>query len=289
MSLLRCLFAASEVTGFAKTGGLADVSASLPRALSERGVDCAVIMPLYRSARRAAVAPEPTGKTLTVTMGNKVVRGALWRSSLPPVNAKGRPVPVYLVEQTEYFERDDNSLGQGLYQLTKPTGQKVDYPDNSERYAFFCRAVLEAVRLLDWWPDVLHVNDWQTGLIPVYLRELYPQQARGPFRARYAQIKTLCTIHNLAYQGNFWHLDMPLLGLPWRLFNSEQLEFHNHINYLKAGLVFADLLTTVSPMYAREIQTPYFGCGLQGILLQRSAKLHGIVNGVDYQVWNPAH
>src|SRR5262249_33954522 len=106
-------------------------------------------------------------------------------------------------------------------------------------------------------------------------------------RARYAQIRTLLTIHNLAYQGNFWHLDMPLLGLPWRLFNFEQLEFYSHINFLKAGIVFSDLLTTVSPTYAREIQTPYFGCGLQGVLLQRTTKLHGIVNGVDYQVWNP--
>jgi starch synthase len=289
---MRCLFAVSEVAGFAKTGGLADVAASLPRALSERGVSCAVILPLYGSARRGLATQqplplEPTGLTFSVPMGQKLVRGALWRSSLPSRQAQGTPIPVFLVEQADYFERDNPDLGRGLYQFTKATGQKIDYADNCERYGFFCRAVLEAIRLLDFWPDVLHINDWQTGLVPVYLREIYPQQAPSACRARYAGIKTLCTIHNLAYQGNFWHLDMPLLGLPWRLFNFEQLEFYNHINFLKAGIVFSDLLTTVSPTYAREIQTPYFGCGLQGVLLGREGKLHGIVNGADYEVWNP--
>jgi starch synthase len=310
---LRCLFAASEVAGFAKTGGLADVAASLPRALTERGVECAVILPLYNSAKKLATAPsgggqavsrpEPTGLTFTVPMGHKLVHAALWRSSLLPQKSGGKPIPVFLVEQPDYYERDDPQRGRGLYQYEKrgdpfttlpspltpapPSASlKVDYPDNCERFGFFCRAILEAVRLFDYWPDILHINDWQTGLVPVYLREIYPQIA-GPLRARYAQIRTLCTIHNLAYQGNFWHLDMPLLGLPWRLFNFEHLEFYNHISFLKAGLVFSDLLTTVSPMYAREIQTPYFGCGLQGVLLQRSAKLHGIVNGADYDVWNP--
>ncbi len=276
------------MAGFAKTGGLADVAASLPRALSERGVDCAIILPLYASARCAVVPPEATGLTLTVAMGRKLVQATLWKSALPPNKPNGKPIPVFLVEQPDYYERDDPAQGRGLYQFTKASGQKVDYPDNCERYGFFCRAVLEAVRLLDFWPDVLHLNDWQTALISVYLREVYPHQVRSPNRARYAQIKTLFTIHNLAYQGNFWHVDMPLLGLPWRLFNFEKLEFYNHINCMKGGIVFSDLLTTVSPTYAREIQTPYFGCGLQGVLLQRSDKLHGIVNGVDYQVWDPA-
>jgi starch synthase len=282
---LRCLFVASEVAGFAKTGGLADVAASLPRALSQRGVECAVMLPMSRAARHAATPPQPTGLTFTVPMGKKLVAGTLWRSALS--TRQGPPIPVFLVGQPDYYERDDPSQGRGLYQFTKPAGQKIDYADNCERYGFFCRAVLEAIRLLDFWPDVLHLNDWQTGLVPVYLREIYPHQTHGHDRARYAQIKTLLTIHNLAYQGNFWHLDVPLLGLPWRLFNFEQLEFYSHINFLKAGIVFADLLTTVSPTYAREIQTPYFGCGLQGVLLQRTSKLHGIVNGVDYQVWDP--
>jgi len=287
VSFLRCLFAASEVAGFAKTGGLADVAASLPRAMSEIGVDCAVILPFYRSARLSAVPPEPTGLIFSVAMGAKVVQGSVWRSSLPAKSFQGNPIPVFLIEQADYFERDDPNQGKSLYQFTNAKGQKVDYADNCERYGFFCRAVLEAIRLLDFWPDILHLNDWQTGLVPVYLKEIYPQQVRSIHRSRYAQIKTLLTIHNLAYQGNFWHLDMPLLGLPWRLFNYEKLEFHNHINFLKAGIVYADLLTTVSPTYAKEIQTPYFGCGLQGVLLGRNDKMHGIVNGADYQVWNP--
>lgn len=284
---MRCLFAASEVAGFAKTGGLADVSASLPRALADRGVECAVILPLYQSARQAAFPLEPLPIAITVPMGHKLVEGKLWRSHLPSRKRDGRPIPVFLIEQADYYERDDPEQGRGLYQYASSTGQKVDYADNCGRYGFFCRAVLEAIRLLDFWPDVLHINDWQTGLVPVYLREIYKHQSRSPNRGRYGQIKTLCTIHNLAYQGNFWPMDMPLLGLPWRLFNFEQLEFHNHINFLKAGIVFSDVLTTVSPTYAREIQTPYFGCGLQGVLLGRSDRLHGIVNGADYQVWNP--
>jgi starch synthase len=282
---LRCLYAASEVAGFAKTGGLADVAASLPRALSERGVDCAVILPLYRSARKATL--EPSGLTFSVPMGPKVVEGALWRSWMSPRKPDAKAVPVFLVEQPDYYERDEPGQGRGLYQYAASAGQKVDYPDNFERYGFFCRAVLEAIRLLDFWPDVLHINDWQTGLVPVYLREVYPQQFRNPIRARYAQIRTLCTIHNLVYQGNFPHTAMPLLGLPWRLFTFEQLEFYNHVSFLKAGLVFSDVLTTVSPTYAREIQTPFFGCGLQGVVLQRNSRLYGIVNGVDYRVWNP--
>ena len=244
-------------------------------------------MPLYRSVRYAGKPPEPTGLTFTIPMGPKIVQGSLWRSGLPPTKPQGAPIPVYLIEQPDYFERDDPKLGQGIYQFTDATGQKRDYTDNSERYGFFCRAVLEAIRLLDFWPDVLHVNDWQTGLVPVYLREIYPRQARSPYRARYARIKTLCTIHNLAYQGTFSHVDMALLGLPWRLFNIDQVEYYNRINFLKAGVVFSDVITTVSPTYAREVQTPLFGCGLQGVLLERSAKFHGIVNGADYQVWNP--
>jgi starch synthase len=266
---------------------LADVAASLPRALSQRGVECAVIMPLYHIAKQAADPPQPTGLEISVAMGPKMVRGSLWRSALAPIDPRGKPIPVYLVEQADYFDRDDPKEGRGIYQFTKSTGQKADYPDNSERFGFFSRAVLEAIRLLNFWPDVLHVNDWQAGLVPVYLKEVYPRQARNPLQGRYSRIKTLATIHNLAYQGNFWHLDMPMLGMPWRLFNSDQLEFHGHVNFLKAGIVYADLLTTVSPTYAREIQTPFYGCGLQGMLLQRSAKLYGIVNGVDYQIWDP--
>jgi starch synthase len=279
---MRILYAASEVAGFAKTGGLADVLGSLPRALVQRGHECALIMPLYRTIRASKKSITPTGLTFSVPLGNQVVQGSLWRSELP-----GTKIPVYLVEQVEYFERDDPAGGRGLYQFAEPDGGYQDYPDNSARFIFFCRAVLEAMRLLDNWPDVLHLNDWQTGLIPVYLREIYGRQPVN-MAADYQRLRTLLTIHNLAYQGVFPPEDMALTGLSPRLFNFEQLEFHNRLNFLKAGIVFADSLNTVSPTYAQEIQTRYFGCGLEPLLRQRSSRLFGIVNGADYNVWNPA-
>jgi starch synthase len=276
------LLAAPEVLGFAKTGGLADVAASLPRALARRGRACAVILPLYRSARTGPLPLEPTGLRFTVPVGKRSVPGRLWRSELP-----GSPVPVYLVEQPDYYERDDLSEGRGLYQFTRPDGRVQDYPDNCERFVFFCRAVLEAVALLDAPPDVLHLNDWETGLVPVYLREVYRRQPDPARRQRYARLRTLLTIHNVAYQGLFWHWDMAVTGLDWRLFNYRQLEFHGYLNFLKAGIVFADRLTTVSPTYAREIQTPYYGCGLYGTLAERQSALSGILNGIDTDVWDP--
>jgi starch synthase len=272
------VLAASEVVGFAKTGGLADVAAALPRALARRGHECSVVLPLYRTVRTGRVPVEATGLTFEVPVGTRTVGGAFWRARLPDSD-----VPVYLVEHADYFERDDPAAGRGLYQFTLPGGQKRDYPDNCERFVFFCRAVLEALRHFDLRPDVLHVNDWQTGLVPVYLKEVYAG------RDGFERVRTLFTIHNVAYQGLFWHWDVPLTGLDWRLFNYHQLEFHGHLNFLKAGIAFADWLNTVSPTYAREIQTPYFGCGLEGALSARKDRLTGIVNGVEYRTWDPAH
>jgi starch synthase len=273
----KLLFVASEAVGFAKTGGLADVVGALPRALARRGYNCAIILPLYHGTRAGKVPLTRTDHTFSVPIGNRSVPGTLWQATLPDSN-----VPVYLIEQAEYFDRDDPDQGRGLYQLTLPDGQKRDYPDNCERFTFFCRAVLEAVRLLNYWPDVLHANDWQTGLIPVYLREVYGQQPG------YDRVRTLFTIHNIAYQGQFWHWDMLLTGLDWRLYNYQQLEAYGQLNFLKAGIVFADMISTVSPTYAREIQTPYYGGGLHGVLAERRDRLVGIVNGVDYRLWNPA-
>jgi starch synthase len=280
---LRVLFAASEVAGFAKTGGLADVASSLPRALAERDIEAAVVLPLYRSCKNAGQPLDLLPIPLRVAMGNKLVEGRIWKSKLPASD-----VPVYLIENTGYFDRDDPAAGAGLYQFTRTDGQKVDYPDNAERFVFFNRAILEMLGLLDYWPDLLHLNDWQTGLAPVYLKENYAKMSKPAHRARYEKIRAVFTIHNLAYQGVFWHHDWPLLGLPWRLFHFEHLEFHGRINLMKAGIIYADALTTVSPTYAREIQTLYYGCGLQGVLLNRSSKLTGIVNGIDDDIWNPA-
>lgn len=280
---LRCLFAASEVAGFAKTGGLADVAAALPKALAQRGLECAVILPLYRSARQGQQKLQATEHTFRIAVGQRPVVGRLWRSTLPDAD-----VPVFLIEQNDYFDRDDPARGRSIYQYLGEENKREDYPDNCERFVFFSRAILEAMRLLQFWPDVLHLNDWQTGLVPVYLREIYAHHPDFELADRYRRLRTLFTIHNMAFQGIFWHLDMPLTGLPWRLFNYEQLEFHGDINFLKAGIVFADAITTVSPTYAREIQTAYFGCRLQSVLAQRQAHLHGIVNGADYSIWNPA-
>lgn len=280
---LKCLHAASEVAGFAKTGGLADVVGSLPIALKSRGIESIVVMPLYRACRNSKRPMEPLDLRFRVPIGERMVEGRLWRSTLPDSD-----VPVYLIEQPEFFDRDDPATQQSLYQLTNAAGDKVDYPDNSARFGFFSRAILETMRLLGYWPEILHLHDWQTGLAAVFLREIYQKHAKPDLRGNYAAIRTVLTIHNLDYQGTFSHLDLPMLGLPWRLFTMDLLEFHGQLNFLKAGLVYANLLTTVSPTYAKEIQTTLRGAGLHGVLMQRSNKLFGIVNGIDEQVWNPA-
>mgnify|MGYP002403674128 CR=1 FL=1 len=193
--------------------------------------------------------------------------GRVYESRLPHSD-----VPVYLIDQPQYFDRD------GFY---GHLGQ--DFGDNCERFVFFQKAVLEAVAALDLQPDLFHCNDWQTGLIPVYLKTLYKDH---PHLGRAG---SLFTIHNLAYQGLFWHWDLPITGLDWGLFNHRALEFHGHLSFMKAGLVFADMLTTVSPTYAREIQTQAQGAGLDGLLRERKADLRGIVNGIDVRTWTPSH
>lgn len=279
----KTLLAASEVVGFAKTGGLADVAGSLPRALAARGHQIVVMMPLYRGARTGKIPITPTEHRFSVQVGPRLFEGRLWRATLP-----GSNVPVYLVDQPELFDRDDRTLGLGLYQYVATSGQKRDYPDNASRFIFFCRAILEAIPSLDFWPDVLHLNDWQTGLVPVYLEEMYSHHGDPILREKFRRIRTLYTIHNIAYQGRFWSGEMNNTGLSWKLFNYLQLEYYDMLNFLKGGIVFSHLISTVSPTYAREIQTPYFGEGLNSTLSERRDRLFGIVNGVDYSEWDPA-
>jgi starch synthase len=274
---LRCLYATSEVAGLAKTGGLADVAAALPAALARRGHCCAVLLPLYHSVRHSGRPLFPTNITLTVPLGTGARPARLWRTSLPDSE-----VPVYLVEEPELFERDDPAQGRGLYQYRGPDGRPCDYADNLLRFAFFSRAVCEAARQLEEAPEILHLNEWQTALAAVYVREFYRQPGLP-------SLHTLLTIHNLAYQGIFPAEQFPITGLPWRLFHWEQLEFYGRLNCLKGGIVFADLLNTVSPTYAREIQTSLYGEGLHGVLRARARQLVGILNGVDYRIWDPAH
>ncbi len=262
---MRIVLATSEAAPFAKTGGLADVSASLPVELDRLGQDVAVIMPAYREVLRAGLPIKPTGIELTIPIGRKTVPGRLLEGRFP-----NSDVPVYFVEQPDYFDRDE------LYQVAGK-----DYPDNCERFVFFSRAVMEAVRLLEFDVDILHANDWQTGLVPAYHKIEYRNVPR------FERSASLMTVHNLSYQGTFWHWDMLLTGLDWKYFNWQQMEFFGQLNLLKTGLVFADAINTVSPRYAEEIQSAPLGAGLEGVLLQRRAVLSGIINGVDYSLWNP--
>jgi len=277
VSSLRILFAASEVAGFAKTGGLADVAAALPRALAERGHQVAVVMPYYRAVRFGPHRVEASGKVIPVPFAERILACRLLRGELP-----GSSVPVYFVEAPQYFDRDDTYQGRGLYQQSLPGGAKVDYKDNAERFLFFSRAVLETAGVIGFIPDIIHANDWQTGMVPVFLSELYRQ------RPGWGRMRSLFTIHNIAYQGTFPPDSLKVTGLPAWLLNPRHLEFHGQLNMLKSGIVFADAINTVSPTYAREIQTPEYGCGLDGLLREYSRKLSGIVNGVDYREWNPA-
>jgi len=271
------LLAASEIVGFAKTGGLADVAGALPVALAKKGHRTAAILPLYNSVRYGKNKIFPTDHTLAIRLGDRIIGAKLYRSFFADTD-----VPVFLVENQEFFERDDPTQGRTIYQYTNFGGDKVDYPDNALRYIFFCRAVMEAIPHIGFAPDILHANDWQTGLLPVYLRELYRH------RPATARTRSLFTIHNIAYQGTFPPDVLPTAGLDWRLFNFQQLEYHGKLNFLKAGIAFADWVNTVSPTYAQEIQSPYFGRGLEGLLSERRHRLNGIVNGIDYAVWNPA-
>jgi starch synthase len=268
---VKILVATSEAVPFAKTGGLADVCGALPLELARLGHEPTLIMPAYRQVFLAGLPIEPVGIPLQVPVGQKMVTGRLLRSMLPIGGSIGGSVPVYFVEQPQYFDRD-YLYGTGLQ----------DYRDNCERFVFFSRAVLDIIGRLGLGIDVLHVHDWQSSLIPAYLKIEYRN------RPGYEKIASLLTIHNLSYQGTFWHWDMLLTGLDWKYFNWRQMEFFGNLNLLKTGLVFADSINTVSPRYAEEIQSAPLGCGLEGVLQHRRSVLSGILNGVDYGQWNPA-
>lgn len=259
---MRICMLTAEAFPYAKTGGLADVLAGLPEALAALGVEVTVLLPGYRSALRAAGAVERLGR-VRAPVSSRLVPADV-------VRVPGARVPTLMLVAPRYFDRE------GLY------GEGgIDYPDNAERFTFFCRAALEWLRGLGTPPDVLHCHDWQAALAPALLRAgaaLYPELRR---------VRLVQTIHNLAYQGGFSAADWHLLNLDTRYFSSDWLEFWGDMNFLKAGLVFADAITTVSPRYAREIQTPEFGEGLDGVLRARAGRLRGILNGIDYRVWSP--
>jgi starch synthase len=255
------IFVSAELAPLATSGGLGDVSRALPRALAALGHPVAVFVPLYRSVRHRRLA---LGPPFEIT----VAGGTLRVFEAPGVLA---PASLYLVEHDGYFDRP------ALYGVAGG-----EYPDNLERFGFFSRAVLEAVAALGLRADVVHANDWHTGSIPALLKTVY----RGhPSLGRAASV---FTIHNLAYQGRFAADRLPATGLPWSVFHSEGVEYYGGINLMKAGIAYATAITTVSPRYAEEIRTPQLGEGLDGLLRARARDLHGILNGIDDEVWNPA-
>ncbi len=261
---MRITFIASECVPYSKTGGLADVVGALPEALSTLGHEVEVIVPRYRSTKPGAVLPNAASVTIPLSSG--------FRFASIQSGGAVKGVPHYLVDCPEFFDRD------GLYQ----SKDGKDHPDNALRFAAFALAALEGLKRVSKPPEIIHCHDWQTALAPVYLKKLY---ANDPF---FKHSSSVLTIHNLGYQGLFDSQILPQISLDGSVFNIDGLEFFGKVNYLKGGIVFADFITTVSSKYASEIQTPEFGYGLEGVLQSRASRLQGIMNGVDYDAWNPA-
>lgn len=267
---MRVVFVTAEVSPIAKTGGLGDVCGSLPKALAALGHEVSIFMPFYRDARnwfeRSNVLPEEASPTTQITWGNWSAEATFLRTNLP-----GTEIPLYLVANDHFFSRDH------LYDA-----RADGYDDNIERFTFFCRAVIRGCELLDLRPDVVHAHDWHAALLPIYLHS----GLRGS--PAFANARSVYTIHNLNYQGTGTRAQFAATGLHSRYWSPDGLENWGELNLMKGGIIFADQVTTVSPHYAREIQTRSFGAGLDGILRSLSFKLSGILNGIDVDEWNPA-
>lgn len=261
---MRILIATPEAVPYAKTGGLADISGSLLKAFRRRSMKVSLILPLYRSIGEG-FSLHDTGHTISVMMGDVRVKAGIWASDASAIPE------AYFIKCDELFGRSE------LY-----GGSSGDYEDNALRFAFFSRAVLDACIALDIRPDIIHCHDWQTGLVPLYLKSVY----RGhPF---FAKTTVLFTIHNLGYQGRFDASEMRYTGLDARYFSPEGIEFYGLLNFLKSGLVYSDILNTVSRTYTHEIRGPELGYGLDGVLRSRQDDLFGVINGIDWDEWDPA-
>jgi starch synthase len=260
---LNVIIVSPEVVPFAKTGGLADVAGSLPLALKGLGCNVYMFMPLYREILTKGMEVESTGVEVSVPLGRRILTGKVCKGSLGGI-------PVYFIKRDEYYDRS--------YLYGTPEGA---YFDNLERFTFFSRAVLEALKVDDLGikADIIHCHDWQAGLIPVYIKDIY--------KNAFPDTRTVFTIHNIAYQGLFPYFLFTLTGLSGKMFSMEGIEFRGKINFLKAGIVFSDLVTTVSEGYSKEIQTHEYGYGLEVVLKSRAKDLYGVLNGVDYTKWNP--
>jgi starch synthase len=255
---MKVLIATSEAVPFAKTGGLADVTGTLLNELRNEGVDARLILPLYRGIK-GKFKLEDTGTVIEVPLGRQKHEARVFSHG----------ETAYFIEHDDFFNRPE------LYGT-----RNGDYPDNAHRFIFFSRGVLEACSSMALAPDILHSNDWQTGLIPLYIKTLY--------RRGFEKTATVFTIHNLGYQGTFPPAAMTLTGLSSDWFTPSGIEFYDQINMLKAGVISADKITTVSPNYAKEILTKEYGAGLEGVLTERSRDLSGILNGLDYDAWDPS-
>ena len=270
---LNILFASSEVDPFAKTGGLADVCSALPKAIKDLGHEVRIIMPRYRfiSEWKFKLHDVIRLKEIPVPVGNGIEVANVKSSFITNLKDK---VQVYFLDNPKYFGRD------GIYQSPS---SKTDYKDNDERFIFFARGALETLKRLGWQPDIIHCNDWQTGLIPAYVKTVY---ADDDF---FRSVKTIFTIHNLGYQGAYHAESFAKSGLPSEAFKPDGVEAYGKFNFLKTGIYYADVVTTVSKKYAQEIcESEDAGAGLNGLLQHRRKELHGILNGIDYQIWNPA-
>lgn len=266
------LFVTSEVYPYSKTGGLADISNSLPQVLNMMGNEVRIITPKYGSLdeRRLQIHEIKRLKELTLDFNNSKVKFSIKSSFLHSRNTKAQ---MYLLENQDYFKN------KGIYQNIKT---KKDFPNNDERFMFFSKVVLEVLEILQWKPDVIHCNDWQTALIPAFLKKVYKNNPH------IKDIKTVFTIHNLAYQGDFPISTFYKTGLPESVLDEVKYP-KNRFNFLRTGLYYADKITTVSETYAEEIRTKKeYGLGMTDILNKRKKDLVGILNGIDYNVWNPS-
>jgi starch synthase len=266
------LFVSSEVYPYSKTGGLADVSNSLPQALNSLGNEVRIITPKYGplDERRLQIHEIKRLKDIPVEVDGKSSKFNIKSSFIHGKNTKAQ---VYLLENQDFFKN------KGVYQNIRT---KKDFPNNDERFIFFCKAVLDVLEILQWKPDVIHCNDWQTGLIPAYIKTLYKDNPH------IKDIKTVFTIHNLAYQGNFPKTSFKKTGMPEEVL--EKGTYDGKFSFLKTGLSYADKITTVSEKYAEEIRTDKnYSCGMEKTLESRKKDLTGILNGIDHSVWNPSY
>lgn len=270
---MKIAIAASEAIPFSKTGGLADVAGTLFREYLKMGYDAYLFIPLYRKTFQNYGADiEEASIELDISLGKDTKRCKVYRYAKDdyPKSKKKFKVNIFFIGNEEFFDREE------LYEEWFG-----EYPDNAARFAFFCKSILELIQTLGLKFDIIHCHDWQTGIIPLYLRTMF----RGS--EVFKNTRTVFTIHNIAYQGLFAPDSLGIIGLGYDVFHPEGIEFYGNISYLKAGIVSADIITTVSDSYAKEITTPEFGFSMDGILRKRSDSLYGIVNGIDYKEWDP--